>query len=911
MPRKKVLFMYDPDGRECMSNLNLYGSWDAKGRFRRNWSLDLPTPMTRDRRGRWKARVELVGDGPHRWEWMVLADGPAGQQLPAVFGEEPLHFTLEGAHPVVVYAPTCLTLMGAVRDEQDLVFRFWAPHAEAVEVKIWKGGTGPAEYFPMEEMEVGLWTRRFAGEWDQRKGLVYAYKILTSEGAVVYRPDPYARRLQGQQFGVGELYLHPLTGRQVHRYYEEPARQARGLGSWVRFLRFELQGYAHATRVALRLLDEKSRPLGRGALRRRLGTTGRALVRQNYDEFWLDRLRLDGSIDMFAHGAAWSVIVNSPELLTGLHYEFEADHDGTISVLRDPYSSRLDGDQSWQRFSVIESGDFPWRHDDVPRLARTPEEMIAYELHVGSIFGRYGNLERSNFKHAIERLDYLVELGVNTLQLMPTNTFEGLRDWGYMGTYSFAMSEEYGFWEEGRWVSGHEAVKRFVDAAHGRGLRVLTDVVYNHLGGDHNPLWELDGKKNPWFEWDPNPEVLPSQRSPEDMEPIPRNTASARSRTSNPTVRHTPWGPIPAYNKPFVGQFFIDHALTQLEECHFDGIRFDFTNLVHAQEGGGGTEGWNLLRTVNRTIRFFHPDALTVAEEFPVHPILTTPPDRFGGGGAGFNAMWNTEFQHRLIHDPGEPGILQQAAVGWPVNVDQFLHHLVSHPGFARPMDGFTVISNHDEVGNGARTIRVACGFRDEPPDAWARGAARMVFGLGMLSPGIPMFFQGEESLAENAFSWGVYGTWDVGWEWLEKDDGPRLLFRRLHHGFCRAAIELRRSSPALQGGGRVARVYTHNNDGVLAFSRGDGEEVYGVLASFHREALRDYPVHFLPGSWRLVLNSDDRVFGGEGGPVLPVVGGGPRARFHLPPATLLVYRKSPAAAHRSDHGEEQPPAHG
>src|SRR5690606_35539646 len=145
-----------------------------------------------------------------------------------------------------------------------------------------------------------------------------------------------------------------------------------------------------------------------------------------------------------------------------------------------------------------------------------------------------------------------------------------------------------------------------------------------------------------------------------------------------------------------------------------------------------------------------------------------------GTGGGGFDAQWYTEFQHKLVRDNGAPGLIQAAADGKFTNMDQFMDVLVHARGLGGWAEAQTMISNHDEVGNAERTINTADGSGDKPdlPSDWARGAARFAAGVGFTSPGIPMFFQGDESLADNDFDWDIPSKWDIGWTWKDATAG-------------------------------------------------------------------------------------------------------------------------------------------
>jgi 1,4-alpha-glucan branching enzyme len=147
------------------------------------------------------------------------------------------------------------------------------------------------------------------------------------------------------------------------------------------------------------------------------------------------------------------------------------------------------------------------------------------------------------------------------------------------------------------------------------------------------------------------------------------------------------------------------------------------------------------------------------------------------------------------------------------------------------------------------------------------------------------MIFQGEESLATNHFKWGVPSTWDNGWEWMEQPESDRFK----HHSFTKDLISLRKSSDAFDGDSPAERVYTHELDSVMAFSRKFGEEEFLVVASLNKEPLTNYKLP-VDGVWETVLNSDDPKYGGEGRSSSSNVDDGV---VNLAPGNLLVLKKS------------------
>ncbi len=832
--KSQLTFVYDPDGLE-LSGLELVGSWDDQGQYSQKWSSQ---PFKKSRDGLFRAKVKLEGERHSQFWWGVKREGEW-----ALFEEEPLTFHLDARRQTETYHITTLNRMGLHRLGSDLKARCWAPHAQTVDLCFPRVD----RRYPLE-FEDGFWHGRVKAGWKSYQGEPYGYLLTTAEGHEILRPDPYARTFQGPQRGVDDLFLEKRTAQILHRYQE----------GGVRFLRFEAITSEGPVRLAF---WKDGKRLKKAALQKRLGAQGGALVRRAGEAFWQDQVNRDGTIDLRAEGDhCWSVVVNRPEKLQGVEYELL---DAAGQPHHDPHRRRLEGLHVWPGLSLLTDTSFAWKHQDTPRKAVRPEQMMIYQLHVGSWMGRNGNRLRSSFKDLLENLDYIVELGANTIELLPTNTFEGHRDWGYIGTNSLGVTENYGFFEKGRWVSGAEALKRFVDAAHARGLSVINDVVYNHLGGEHNTLWEFDGLKNSWFEWEENPEVGDGPHP----SPWPRKTSPSESRCLKPSVRQTPWGPIPAFNKKPVAQFFIDHAVCQVREFGFDGIRFDFTHLIHSSDGGGQA-GWKMLRRMHRILRTFYPKVLTFAEEFPQHTIITEPVGGHFQGGAGFNGMWNTEFQHRLVFHHHSSSLLERAAREQTLDFAPFLNHVLMPEGFNSHLQSVTVLSNHDEVGNGCRLLQVAS--QNKRLDSFRLGLCKLVTGLALLSPGIPILFQGTEFLARNFFSWGLPQTWDLDWSWRHSSQG----YQYRHFEFVKKVLELRRRASDLWALTPFEPVRIRPDEKFMLLRRGR----FLLLANFGRGSRS----LFYKGEWHLELDSHGKANQKS------------RGGFEMPPASLLVYSGRP-----------------
>lgn len=389
--------------------------------------------------------------------------------------------------------------------------------------------------------------------------------------------------------------------------------------------------------------------------------------------------------------------------------------DVPADLSRTPYAFSLDGGplrpdpRSGRQPDGVHGPSLRVRHEEFTWTDQGFQQVplsaaVVYEVHVGT-FTPEGTLDA-----AAGRLAELRDLGVTHVELMPLAAASGSRGWGYDGVNLFAPHEAYG---------GPEAVKRFVDAAHGEGLAVLIDVVYNHLGPEGNYLHEF----GPYF-----------------------------------TERYqTPWGAAVNLDGPGsdeVRQFFTDNAVMWLRDYHFDGLRVDAvhafydTSAVHFLEELGGAVK-NLERSLARRL-------VIIAESDLNDPRLVRSVE---AGGYGLDAQWSDDFHHSLhALVTGERwgyyedfGALEQVAralertfvFDGTYQASRGRRHGRTTTGI--PADRFLgYIQNHDQVGNRARGERLA-----HLAGVEAQKAAAAVY---LLSPFVPMIFQGEEWAASTPF---------------------------------------------------------------------------------------------------------------------------------------------------------------
>ncbi|MFP5249051.1 MAG: malto-oligosyltrehalose trehalohydrolase [Acidobacteriota bacterium] len=322
---------------------------------------------------------------------------------------------------------------------------------------------------------------------------------------------------------------------------------------------------------------------------------------------------------------------------------------------------------------------------------------IVYELHVGA-FTPEGTLNA-----AIGKLDALAELGITHVELMPVAAFAGNHGWGYDGVALYAVHEPYG---------GPDALKRFVNAAHERGLAVLLDVVYNHFG----PVGNYTGKYGPY--------IL--------------------------DTHHTPWGGAVNLEGPGafeVRRFLLENARMWLRDFHMDGLRLD---AVHAFVDRSAIHFLEQLAAEVDALEAETGRTLALIAESDLNdPRVVAPRE---AGGLGMDAQWSDDFHHALFTvltglrdgyyaDFGSMGQLAQALEHTFVYDGIYSNHRRRVHG--RPLHGTSqhrflgYIQDHDQVGNravGDRIHQIAGLER-----------ARIAAAIVLLSPFIPMIFQGEE----------------------------------------------------------------------------------------------------------------------------------------------------------------------
>jgi maltooligosyltrehalose trehalohydrolase len=356
--------------------------------------------------------------------------------------------------------------------------------------------------------------------------------------------------------------------------------------------------------------------------------------------------------------------------------------------------------------AVYDHDRFDW--SDSTWSGRALEGGLVYELHVGT-FSSAGT-----FGGVVSRLDHVADLGVSHVELMPVATWDGPRGWGYDGAAPWSVHEVYG---------GPDALKRLVDACHARGLAVILDVVYNHLGPSGNYL----SRYGPYFH----------------------------------DAYHTPWGQavnLDGAGSDEVRAYIVGNAVSWLRDFHLDGLRLDAVHALHDERAVHLLE--QLSTAVDDLAEELGRPLTLIAESDVNDPRVVTPRDSCG---LGITAQWSDDFHHALhtlLSGEGQGYYADFAADPWAA-LARTLTGGYFHDGcwssfrgrsHGRPVDVESLagwrflgyLQDHDQVGNRALGDRLSATLS---PGLLACGAA-----LVLTSPFTPMLFMGEE--------WGAGTPW-------------------------------------------------------------------------------------------------------------------------------------------------------
>ena len=521
---------------------------------------------------------------------------------------------------------------------------------------------------------------------------------------------------------------------------------------------------------------------------------------------------------------------------------------------------------------VVDLRTFRW--SDASWQGLSLDDYIIYEIHAGTF------TSEGSFDAIVSHLEDIGRVGVTAVELMPVAQFPGHRNWGYDGAYPFAVQNSYG---------GPEGLTKLVNACHERGLAVVLDVVYNHLGPEGNYLPDF----GPYF------------------------TSQYQS----------PWGQALNFDGPDsdeVVRFFIENALYWLRDFHIDALRLD---AIHGIVDRNAQPFLQLLaRSVHEFARQAEREIYLIAES-DFNDVRYIQPAE--SGGCGMDAQWSDDFHHALhtlltgeqtgyYQDFGELEHLEKAFQEGFVYCGQFsAYRKRRHGNSSRdvPAWQFVVFSqNHDQAGNRMLGDRLSTLVSFE--------ALKLAAGMVILSPYIPLLFMGEEWAERAPFQ---YFTSHSGaaladavrrgrqaefasfrWQGSPPDpqDEATFLRSKLDHsrrhtgrhqimcGFYQELIKLRRTLPGLA---RPDKQHLETGgleqEEVLLIRRWSDAGEAVVMANFSKEP-RSVLLAVPEGEWRSVLDSADQRWLGPGSSVPPRFKSSGQVQLSLCPESFSVFQR-------------------
>jgi 1,4-alpha-glucan branching enzyme len=470
--------------------------------------------------------------------------------------------------------------------------------------------------------------------------------------------------------------------------------------------------------------------------------------------------------------------------------------EGKEVVVADPLAHHITLDNRENAVVKIKNGkkiltEYEWHHDD--KFLPANHQLVIYEMHLGDFRGGIGDDTKKpgTFREAIEKLDYLAELGITAIELMPVNEFPGHHSWGYSLRNIYAVENSYGTVDD---------FCHFVDECHARGIRVIMDMVYNHMEADA-PLTQIDYTY--WFYGD-NPD-------PADLDFGPKFNYEFYDENLKifPAREHV----IGAMN------FFVEHF-------HIDGIRFDCTRALRYYE----------------LLQWFHDEAhrrasfkpfYTIAEHVPQDPTIAD-------ADGPMDAAWHDSFYRQIAatilaipHDGRDP-----------YNTGELLRVLDGRKdGFASVYNTVKYTDNHDQT----RTMRML-GEYANMFDEVAFRRAKLGASLLLTAPGVPMLWMGQEvgqatpkTMEPQPFQWAL----------LEQNHNQGL-FQHYKH-----LMGLRRNNPALTSPNYEAVANWHDR-AIIAFKRwNDQGNVVLVVANLQDKYAGEFSLGgagLEDGTWREVI---------------------------------------------------------
>jgi 1,4-alpha-glucan branching enzyme len=502
----------------------------------------------------------------------------------------------------------------------------------------------------------------------------------------------------------------------------------------------------------------------------------------------------------------------------GDHYKYFITCNGDSHEFIDPRGLQLIGSGPGAASVVVDLQSRKPKPFTPPAL----NDLVIYELHVGSFHADDNNPGRYDFAGAAQQLDYLQKLGVNAIELLPINENAfGRRssasdyDWGYDPSSYFAFKIAYG--TPAQFLD-------FVDACHAHGIAVIVDVVYNHMAS-RNLLRNFGGYSSTQY---------PSG--------VYFNDAAHGA---------SPWGPRPDFSRPQVAAMLHDNALMYLQTFGCDGERWDsVSNLRLFNEHDSKTvnpAGVALMRQTIADDRATHPAHFFIAEDLKNQPTVTAPAAQ---GGLTFDTQWDDttcwDVRRAISGDDASRPLNPLAAA-------------VARKIGDNPFSRVIYTENHDKAGHPPKEVRIpALVDPHDPQSIKAKRLSTLAAGIILTSPGVPMLFQGQEMLDPRTFTFGV--NVPVEWNRLTTQASTIQAYRDL--------ISVRHNRAGNTAGLQGPHVQVYHVDDTtrtLAYHRwmhgGPGDDVI-IIANFSATPVPKLTLGFPhPGLWKVRFDSSSSAY--------------------------------------------------
>jgi len=563
----------------------------------------------------------------------------------------------------------------------------------------------------------------------------------------------------------------------------------------------------------------------------------------------------------------WSKILREAD--PGIRYKYILDN----YIERPDPASHFQPEGVHSESQIIDQDQFVW--EDGNWETSNLSEMIIYEVHVG-LFTLEGT-----FRAAVPRLDEIKATGINAIEIMPVAQYPGTRNWGYDGVYPFSVQNSYG---------GPSGLKHFVNECHKRGINVILDVVYNHLGPEGNYL----GDYGPYF-----------------------------------TDKYgTPWGDAVNFDGRYsdhVRNYFIQNAMHWFENYHIDALRLDAVHAIFDMSA------YPFLEELNDEVKNF--SKLTGKKKYMIAEsalndvkIIKPKPT----GGYGYDAQWSDDLHHSLhalitgerngyYMDYGKTQHLVKALKEGFVYSGQFSEFRKKKYGSISkylPSEKFIVFSqNHDQTGNRMNGERLSALVDFE--------ALKLVAGVVILSPNIPLLFMGEEYGEESPFLYFIshsdpdlVGAVREGRkaefrEYIVSGEPPdpqsvdtftrsRINWDKRYEGknlvildYYKQLIDLRNKLPSLSNLSKDNLDADANENKKLIRMRRwcprTGDHIYCIFNLNDKE--NEVDVSIPGGSWKKVIDSSDKRWMGAGTSVPDMIYSG--LKFKINAFSMAMYRRA------------------